>query len=74
VVLGEADKPIVAEFAKAALAKQRRSRRPSSGLVAQYYAIQDQQRAKRKRPPTPRSSRVRRRAATAWKGAEYRRT
>lgn len=45
LVLGETDKPIVAEFAKAALASNV-DPKAFSGLVAQYYAIQDQQRAK----------------------------
>jgi len=44
LVLGEADKPIVAEFAKAAL-ESNVDPKAFNGLVAKYYAIQDQQKA-----------------------------
>lgn len=71
VVLGEADKPIVAEFAKAALASNV-DPKAFNGLVAQYYAIQDQQRAAREVADAAFKQASEDTLRGVWAGAEFR--
>lgn len=71
VVLGEADKPIVAEFAKAALASNI-DPKAFNGLVAQYYTILDQQRAKQESDDATFKQQSEDALRAAWKGADFR--
>lgn len=71
LVLGEADKPIVAEFAKAALAGNV-DPKAFNGLVAQYYAIQDQQRAAQETADATFKQASEDTLRGTWQGVEFR--
>lgn len=71
LVLGEADKPIVAEFAKAAL-EGNVDPKQFNGLVAKYYAIQDQQRAALEVADATFKQQSEDALRDVWKGPEFR--
>jgi hypothetical protein len=72
VVLGEADKPIVAEFAASAF-ESGVDKKAFSGLVAKYYAIQDAQRAQREEADAAFKLESEEALRGEWQGPEYRR-
>lgn len=71
LVLGEADKPIVAEFAAAAL-EGNIDPKAFNGLVTKYYAIQDQQRAKQETDDATFKQSSEDTLRGAWEGPAYR--
>lgn len=72
MVLGEADKPIVAEFAAAAL-ESNVSPAQLSGLVAKYYAIQDAQKAAQEDADAAFRQASEDALRSKWEGPDYRR-
>lgn len=71
LVIGEADKPIVAEFAKAAH-ESNIDPKAFSGLVAQYYKIQDAQRAAQEDGDAAFKQNSEEALRTTWQGPEFR--
>lgn len=72
LVVGEADKPIVAEFAAAAL-ESNMDPKQLSGLVAKYYAIQDAQQAQRDDDDAKFKTDSEEALRADWQGADFRR-
>ena len=72
VVLGETDKPIVAEFAAAAL-EDGVSPKQLSGLVSKYYAIQDAQRIAQEDKDAEFKKTSEDALRVDWQGPDYRR-
>jgi len=71
LVIGEADKPLVADFAAAALAGNV-DPKAFSGMVAQYYAMQDKQRAAMEETDAVFRQESEEALRTDWQGADYR--
>lgn len=71
VVIGEADKPVVAKFAEAAHAGNV-DPKAFNGLVAQYYAIQDAQAKQRQEDDAAFKQTSEETLREAWQGAEFR--
>lgn len=71
LVLGEADKPIVSEFAKAALAGNVDPKQ-FNGLVAKYYEIQEQQKAAQAETDATFRQASEDALRQAWQGPEFR--
>jgi hypothetical protein len=72
LVLGEADKPIVAEFAAAALAGNVDPKQ-FNGMVGKYYEILDKQRAAQEDADAAFKTESEEALRTEWQGADFRR-
>jgi hypothetical protein len=72
LVLGEADKPIVAEFAAAAL-EGNVDPKQFNGMVGKYYEIQDKQRAAQEDADAAFKTESEEALRTEWQGADFRR-
>jgi hypothetical protein len=70
LVIGDADKPIVAKFAEAAFAGNVEPK-SFNGLVAKYYEIQDAQRAERETQDATFKAASEDELRTAWQGPAY---
>lgn len=72
LVIGEADKPIVAKFAEAALASNVEPKQ-FNGMVAKYYEILDANRAAQEDADTNFKTTSEEALRTEWQGADFRR-